>query len=100
MITIPNFGKLSQEETERLLQQLMEYTSLHALLHKTTQEAYLEYIHGSLCVPPHKNLSQDANDIYNFFEERIDDSCLIIQDIMLRRCREAIKSAESQRNKE
>lgn len=100
MTTIPHFGKLSQEQTERLLQQLMEYVSLHDSLDKTTQDAFLEHIHGSLCTPPQKTLSQDANEMYNFFKERIDNSCLIIQDLILRRCREAIKNAELQRNKE
>lgn len=100
MITIPHFGKLSQEQTESLLLQLMEYTSFHDGLSQTVQQAYLKHVHGSLCTPPQTLLSQDAKELYNFFKEQLDNSCLIIQDMMLKRCREAIKNAELQRNKE
>lgn len=94
MTTIPHFGKLSQEQTESLLLQLMEYTSLHDGLNKAVQEVYMKYICGSICVPPQDSLSQDASDIYIFFTQQIENSCLIIQDMMLKRCREAIKNTE------
>ncbi len=65
---IPNFGELSQEQTNQLLLQLMEYTSLYDSLNEAVQHAFSDYIHGSTCTPPQRVLSQDAHDIYRFFK--------------------------------